>query len=101
MLQAEGASAPTLVCFNLGWMPAQPSGSKDIKTEQGTTLEALRQAHELVADGGSVSVVAYTGHEGGEHRLWFTHCMASASASTAQHAVRNQDCSGCLLHKTC
>lgn len=65
VLQREGAARPALVCFNLGWMPGQPDGCKEIKTETGTTLEALRQAHEAVADGGSVSVVAYTGHEGG------------------------------------
>lgn len=65
VLSREGIRAPQLVCFNLGWMPNQPSGSKEIKTERSTTLEALQQAHAVVAAGGSVSVVAYTGHEGG------------------------------------
>lgn len=64
VLDREGIRSPRLLCFNLGWMPNQPSGSKEIKTERSTTLEALQQAHALVAAGGSVSVVAYTGHEG-------------------------------------
>jgi threonine dehydrogenase-like Zn-dependent dehydrogenase len=72
VLQREGAARPALVCFNLGWMPGQPDGCKEIKTETGTTVEALRQAHEAVADGGSVSVVAYTGHEG----TWWSCALA-------------------------
>jgi Putative rRNA methylase len=72
VLQREGAARPALVCFNLGWMPGQPDGCKEIKTETSTTLEALRQAHDMVADSGSVSVVAYTGHEG---KCW-THSLS-------------------------
>lgn len=85
VLQREGAARPALVCFNLGWMPGQPEGCKEIKTETGTTLEALRQAHEAVADGGSISVVAYTGHEG---KWWL-----GASCPVLNIATRtNADC---------
>ncbi len=54
--------APKLVCFNLGWLPS--SGRKDVITTPGTTLRALQQAHALVAEGGFVCVIAYTGHAG-------------------------------------
>lgn len=49
--------------FNLGYLPG---GNKEIKTTAETTISALRQCCELLADEGVVSVVAYPGHEHGE-----------------------------------
>lgn len=51
------------VTFNLGYLPG--SGS-DLTTRPDTTLAALRAAVRVVRVGGVVTVVAYTGHEGGQ-----------------------------------
>ena len=48
--------------FNLGYLPG---GDRSRITRSQTTLEALRQAEELLAPGGVLVVVTYPGHEGG------------------------------------
>ncbi len=50
------------VMFNLGYLPG---GDKQRTTAISTTLAALEQAREMLAPGGVVSVLAYTGHPGG------------------------------------
>ncbi|MFZ5591620.1 MAG: class I SAM-dependent methyltransferase [Bacillota bacterium] len=56
------------VMFNLGYLPG---GDRNIVTRPQTTGEALEQALALLAPGGRMSVVVYTGHRGagGEARL--------------------------------
>ena len=53
----------TAVMFNLGYLPG--GSKKDIITEPETTVEALVQASSLLSLGGTITVVLYTGHEGG------------------------------------
>jgi predicted methyltransferase len=50
------------VMFNLGYLPG---GDKQRTTAIATTLAALEQAREMLAPGGAISVLAYTGHPGG------------------------------------
>lgn len=50
------------VMFNLGYLPG---GDKARITAINTTLAALEQALSLLAPGGAISVLAYTGHPGG------------------------------------
>lgn len=50
------------VMFNLGYLPG---GDKARTTGIHTTLAALEQARSLLAPGGAISVLAYTGHPGG------------------------------------
>lgn len=50
------------VMFNLGYLPG---GDKARTTVISTTLAALEQARTLLAPGGAISVLAYTGHPGG------------------------------------
>lgn len=50
------------VMFNLGYLPG---GEKRRTTGINTTLAALEQARSLLAPGGAISVLAYTGHPGG------------------------------------
>ena len=57
-----GLRPPTFVCFNLGFLPL--SKDKQVKTECSTTIVALQAAHDAVADGGCVCVLAYVGHTG-------------------------------------
>lgn len=51
------------VVFNLGYLPG---GDKTIVTRPETTLAALDAALELLAPGGVVVFVVYTGHSGGK-----------------------------------
>jgi predicted methyltransferase len=48
--------------FNLGYLPG---GNKGLTTQPETTAVALSSASQMVAPGGIVAVVVYTGHEGG------------------------------------
>lgn len=50
------------VMFNLGYLPG---GDKGVTTLPTTTRPALDQAWQLIKVGGIISVVAYTGHDGG------------------------------------
>ncbi len=50
------------VMFNLGYLPG---GDKQRTTQIATTLTALEQAREMLAPGGTISLLAYTGHPGG------------------------------------
>ena len=50
------------VMFNLGYLPG---GDKQRTTMTSTTLAALQTALSLLAPGGVISLLAYTGHPGG------------------------------------
>lgn len=50
------------VMFNLGYLPG---GDKGRTTAASTTLAALQAAVTLLAPGGVISLLAYTGHPGG------------------------------------
>ena len=50
------------VMFNLGYLPG---GDKGRTTGASTTLAALQTAISLLAPGGLISLLAYTGHPGG------------------------------------
>lgn len=50
------------VIFNLGYLPG---GDKSHTTQTATTLSALTQAFKLLMPGGMLSIMAYTGHNGG------------------------------------
>lgn len=50
------------VMFNLGYLPG---GDKRRTTAASTTLAALQAALSLLAPGGVISLLAYTGHPGG------------------------------------
>ncbi|MDF2959931.1 MAG: SAM-dependent methyltransferase [Paenibacillus sp.] len=51
------------VMFNLGYLPGN---DHQTVTSPESTIPALRQAAELLRKGGVLTVVLYTGHEGGE-----------------------------------
>lgn len=62
------------IMFNLGYLPR---GDKSIITNSDTTIPALDAAVKLLAPAGRMTIVAYTGHDGGEEethaiREWLT-----------------------------
>jgi len=54
------------VMYNLGYLPG---GDHSVTTKFNTTLESLKQALQLLAPGGIISIVMYPGHrEGAEEK---------------------------------
>lgn len=66
------------VMFNLGYLPG---GDKQRTTRYATTLAALEQARELLAPGGAISVLAYTGHAGGREEAEAVKAWARSLAA--------------------
>lgn len=61
-LQAYLPAKPQGIVANLGYYP---SGDRQIVTQPQTTLQALQQSCKVLAPGGRLAVVVYTGHPGG------------------------------------
>lgn len=51
------------VMFNLGYLPG---GDHSVTTSPDTTRQALEASAEVLRPGGVITIVAYTGHDGGE-----------------------------------
>lgn len=51
------------VMFNLGYLPG---GDHSVTTSPDTTRQALEASAEVLRPGGVITIVAYTGHEGGK-----------------------------------
>lgn len=62
-LARVGACPLRVVMFNLGYLPG---ASKTLITQTETTLRALDQAWQALAEGGLLSVMIYPGHSGGD-----------------------------------
>jgi 16S rRNA C1402 N4-methylase RsmH len=62
LLPESVAGKVKAVMFNLGYLPG---GDKQRTTAASTTLAALQAALSLLAPGGVISLLAYTGHLGG------------------------------------
>lgn len=54
------------IMFNLGYLPGS---DKSLTTIAESTLKALKQSAELIAPGGVISILAYTGHRGGSEEF--------------------------------
>lgn len=61
-LPVDLTSKVKAIVFNLGYLPG---GDKSLITRGATTIEALENAKPLLAGGGVISILAYTGHPGG------------------------------------
>lgn len=55
----QGIDKANLIMFNLGFLPG---GEKSITTETDKTMEAIKQAIELLEPNGILSVMVYPGH---------------------------------------
>lgn len=63
------------VMFNLGYLPG---GDKRRTTGASTTLAALQAALSLLAPGGLISLLAYTGHPGGREEAELVKAWAGS-----------------------
>lgn len=61
-LPADAEGRITAVMFNLGYLPGS---DKEVVTRPDTTLRAIAQALKLLAVGGVITLVLYSGHPGG------------------------------------
>jgi len=71
----EGHPTPTVVVFNLGYLPG---GDKTLITKPETTTEALSHALQIIALGGGRIMKEKRGHAGGEAEAFSVEQMISA-----------------------
>jgi len=76
----------TAAMFNLGYLPGS---DKTIITQMQTTLPAIKNVWQILAQGGRLSLLAYPGHRGGDLeteavRRWVTQL------NPAQHCIITQ-----------
>ena len=62
-LPADVTGRVRVCMFNLGYLPGS---DKKVSTHPETTVRGLMAALELLAHGGIITAVLYTGHDGGE-----------------------------------
>ncbi|MDR6225937.1 class I SAM-dependent methyltransferase [Desmospora profundinema] len=62
-LYSQGVLHIDAAMFNLGYLP---HGDPAITTQPEATLDAMRQAAEMLHPGGILTAVLYTGHPGGQ-----------------------------------
>lgn len=99
--EIEG-SVVKLFVYNLGYLPG---GDKDLTTKVETTLQSIRNAMVLLANGGMISITCYPGHEEGEREeaelLNFCRAIDPKEWSCCHHrwVNRNRSPSLVLLQK--
>lgn len=81
------------VTFNLGYLPGSAS---DLTTTPDTTIRALNAAVRLLRPGGVVTIVVYTGHEGGTEeaeavRTWATNLPQEQFHALSYRFVNQQN----------
>lgn len=67
------------VMFNLGYLPG---GDKQLVTHSDSTRHAIRVARDLLRPGGVMSVLAYTGHDGGQAEADMAESVIDSFPST-------------------
>ena len=75
---------PDIIVFNLGFLPG---GDKNITTKQGSSMEAIESALEILAVGGLLSVTMYPGHEEGAREQELILEWAKGLDSKTYHVV--------------
>lgn len=72
------------VMFNLGYLPG---GDKTVVTRPATTVQALQGACDVLAPGGVVTIVLYTGHPGGQEEAEAVEAWTAALDQRAFHVL--------------
>lgn len=89
--QHVGSNVASLICWNTGFLPN--ASDKTIKTEIDSTIAGLEGSLEALCDGGLVSMLCYTGHEGGmeeyEAIREFASGLSSAHWKTSEFRLLN------------
>ena len=94
----DGEDAETdavgVVCFNLGYLPG-PTADKGVRTRRTTTVSAVASGVRVLRPGGVLTVVGYTGHEGGweevEAVMELVSSLDPREFTATNHSVVNRD----------
>lgn len=81
------------VMFNLGYLPRH---DKNATTKSESTIEALTAAKDLIRRGGLITIIGYTGHEGGQAevdavRQWVNELDQSHFAAVSYTHLNQQN----------
>lgn len=92
-LAQEGQERVDAVMFNLGYLPGSDHA---IKTRPDSTISALESATQLIRPGGIITIVAYTGHEGGRRETeavesWITELPEDIFLCVSNRFVNQQN----------
>jgi hypothetical protein len=91
-------SSVKLIAYNLGYLPG---GDKTKTTQTETTLESIKNAQELIQDGGLISITCYPGHNEGkreeDHIIEFTTKLDPKKWSCCHHRWSNRTNAPSLL----
>ena len=83
-----------VVCFNLGYLPG-PTADKGVRTNRRTTVSAVASGVRVLRPGGVLTVVGYTGHEGGweevEAVMELVSSLDPREFTATNHSVVNRD----------
>lgn len=80
----EARDSLRAVMFNLGYLPGS---DRSRITEPSTTISALQAAADLVQPGGVITVVVYSGHEGGTEEAEAVEAWSNALDQRAFRAL--------------
>ncbi|MEI8366007.1 MAG: class I SAM-dependent methyltransferase [Parachlamydiaceae bacterium] len=87
-----------LIVYNLGYLPG---GNKQMTTMRSTTLQSLKEALQLIQQGGVISVMCYPGHNEGqieeEEVVEFTKTLDPQTWSCCFHRWTNRNKGPSLL----
>jgi SAM-dependent methyltransferase len=75
------------ITFNLGYLPGADMATI---TRQESTLPALESSLRLLRKGGILTIVLYTGHEGGQQEADAVECWASQLQPMSYQVLRYQ-----------
>ena len=73
------------IMFNLGYLPG---GEHGIITKKETTITALKKSLSLLADDGLLSVVVYSGHQGGAEEKQAVEDFFQTIPKSEMHVVK-------------
>lgn len=83
-IKAHVKENPTVIVFNLGFLPG---GDKSITTKRESSLKALKEALDLLAVDGVLSVTMYPGHAEGKEEQDMILQWAENLSSKEYHCV--------------
>lgn len=93
-----GRDTVRLIVYNLGYLPG---GDKTKTTMTQTTLESIKNAQELIMNGGAISITCYPGHPEGKREeeaiLEYVESLDPALWSCWHHRWINRYASPSLL----
>ncbi|MBR6529596.1 MAG: class I SAM-dependent methyltransferase [Firmicutes bacterium] len=75
---------PCVIVFNLGFLPG---GDKGLTTKRASSLAAIKEALEVLAVGGVLSITMYPGHKEGKYEQDLILEWAKNLSSREYHAV--------------